>query len=147
MVDLLRSICRANHGNSSLGSLSDRGYQLFEEIRDSDEWLKFSKAIAEADSDKTVPSTETKAANKSQPLTEREGKIWAVIQQGNKGRAYSRELDNANIAPRRDGVWKDAPRKYAAAYDLGGPWPHRIEDEKAKIRRKAEKLAGALASE
>jgi hypothetical protein len=58
-------------------------------------------------------------------------------------------LDNAGIAPSRSGVWKDGPRKYLPAYDLEQPWRHRIEDEKSKIRRKAEaaKLADALASE
>ena len=85
-------------------------------------------------------------------LTERENrekKISEVIQRGSKGRTYCRELDNANIQPRRDGVWRDAPRTYMAAYNQGRPWRHRIEDEKSKIRRKAEaeKLAGVLAGE
>lgn len=77
----------------------------------------------------------------------RELKIWEVIQRGTKGRQYCRELDNANIAPLRKGVWEDGPRKYLAAYNLGKPWRHRIEDEKDKIRRKALKLASERASE
>jgi hypothetical protein len=95
-------------------------------------------------------SSESRPANKNQKaLTEREEKIWEVIRRGSKGRQYCRELDSANIAPRRDGVWKEGPRKYEAAYHLGSPWRHRIEDEKAKIRSKTQalKLAGALASE
>lgn len=80
-------------------------------------------------------------------LTDRKKKIWEVIQCGSKGRQYCRELDNAGIVPPRNGVWRDGPRKYVAAYELGVPWRHRIEDEKAKIRRKGKKLAGALAGE
>lgn len=79
-------------------------------------------------------------------LSERERKIWDVIQQGATSLQYCRELDNAGIAPLRGGVWKDCPsRKYESAYMEGPPWPHRIQDEKSKIRRKAQ-LAG-LASE
>jgi hypothetical protein len=94
----------------------------------------------------SVPAT----AATTVKLTDREKKIWEVIQRGAKGLLYCRELDNANITPPRVGVWKDGPRKYAAAYGLKGHWRHRIEDEKSKIRRKAQKaanLAGALASE
>jgi len=49
MADLLRAICQRNYGSSSLGGLSDRAYQFFSEIRDSDEWLGFSNSIAEVD--------------------------------------------------------------------------------------------------
>jgi len=82
-------------------------------------------------------------------LSIREEKIWEVIQRGAGGRQYCRELDNAQIAPVRKGVWREGPRKYVAAYDMGQPWRHRIEDEKSKIRRKARaaKLSGTLASE
>ena len=72
------------------------------------------------------------------PLSGREKQLLEVIQRGLKGRAYCRELDNAHIPPRKTGVWRDCARKYVAAYDLGGPWRHRIEDEKNKIKRKAE---------
>jgi hypothetical protein len=82
------------------------------------------------------------------PLTNREQKIWAVIQRGATGLKYCRELSNAGIAPLRRGVWKDCPRKYESAYLDGNLWRHRIQDEKFKIQRKA-KLAGLakLASE
>jgi hypothetical protein len=96
---------------------------------------------------KASPSSASKQRAQKTRLTEREKKIWEVIKRGTKGRTYCRELDHATIAPPRAGVWKDGPRKYLATYDLGSPWRHRIEDEKAKIRRKAAKLAGALASE
>jgi hypothetical protein len=81
-------------------------------------------------------------------LTDRELKIWSVIQRGVRGPQYCRELDSARIAPLRSGIWKDCPRKYASAYREGNPWRHRIQDEKSKVRRKAE-LAGVakLASE
>jgi hypothetical protein len=80
-------------------------------------------------------------------LDDRDEKIWKIIQRGSRGLQYCRELDNANILPLRSGVWRDGPRKYAAAYGQGSPWRHRIEDEKSKIRRKATKLAGERASE
>jgi hypothetical protein len=81
-------------------------------------------------------------------LRDRELKIWKVIQRGAKSREYCRELDSAGIAPQRSGIWKDCPRKYESAYLQGEPWRHRIQDEKSKVRHKAE-LAGLakLASE
>ncbi len=82
-------------------------------------------------------------------LNDHEEKVWGVIQRGGKGLQYCRELDKAGIAPLRSGVWQDCPsRKYESAYREGKPWPHRIQDEKSKVRRKA-KLAGLakLASE
>lgn len=78
--------------------------------------------------------------------TAREIRIWEIIQRGSSGRIYCRELDHAGITPVRRGVWADGPRKYVAAYDLGAPWRHRIEDEKYKITQKA-KLANQLAGE
>jgi hypothetical protein len=82
-------------------------------------------------------------------ISEREMRVFKVSQRVAGGRQYCHELDNAGIAPPRKGVWEDGPRKYLAAYGLGQPWRHRIEDEKYKIRRKATaaKLAGALAGE
>jgi len=73
-------------------------------------------------------------------LTDRERQILDVIQRGSRGLAYCRELDNAHIGPRREGAWKGAPSTYTAAYRVGEPWRHRIQDEKSKINRKA-KLA------
>jgi hypothetical protein len=78
-------------------------------------------------------------------LTKREQKMWDVIQGGARGPQYCHELDSAGIAPLRSGNWRDCPRKYESAYLEGKPWRHRIQDEKCKVRRKAE-LAG-LASE
>jgi hypothetical protein len=82
-------------------------------------------------------------------LTERDKKILEVIQRGSKGPAYCRELDNAHIGPRREGAWKGAPSTYAAAYRVGEPWRHRIQDEKSKINRKAKlaKTRNSLAGE
>jgi hypothetical protein len=70
-------------------------------------------------------------------LADRERAIWKVIKRGSRGRLYCRELDDAKITPLRKGIWREAPRKYLAAYDQGQPWRHRIQDEKCKIRRKA----------
>jgi len=96
--------------------------------------------------DKTTRGTDGLSANGQQkPLKDRENRILEVIRRELKGRIYCRELDNAVIAPPRNGVWKEGPRKYMAAYDQGSPWRHRIEDEKSKIKRKA-KLAGVLAA-
>lgn len=100
--------------------------------------------------DKTVQSIEGQSANKqNKPLTDREHKIWEVIQRGAKGLQYCRELDKACIGPPRSGVWKNCPsRKYESAYREGVPWPHRIQDEEYKVRRKAERagLANSPAS-
>jgi hypothetical protein len=92
-----------------------------------------SKAIA------LVPPQATAASTTG--LTQREEKMWDVIRRGARGMQYCRELANAGIGPRRKGAWKDAPRNYPAAYRMGEPWRHRIQDEKSKIRHKA-KLAG-----
>ena len=82
-------------------------------------------------------------------LTDREKAIWNVIQRKSKGLQYCRELDGAGIRIRRTGVWKGAPPNYAAAYQEGEPWRHRIQDKKCKISRKAKlaKLAKPLAGE
>ena len=82
-------------------------------------------------------------------LTEREKNIWEVIRRGSKGLAYCRELENAGVKPRRTGSWKGCPGTYPAAYQLGEPWRHRIQDEKSRTRRKAKlpKTRKSLASE
>lgn len=77
-------------------------------------------------------------AEESPQLSDRENRIWTVICQKARGRQYCRELDNAGVATPRSGVWQEGPRKYVAAYDLKEPWRHRIQDEKSKIRHKAE---------
>ena len=90
---------------------------------------------------KATPSVESEVANKQQkPLTEREQKIWEVIQRGQTGRQYCREVDNAGVRPRRTGPWKDGPGTYLGAYDEGGRWRQMVQDEKSKIRQKAEQL-------
>ncbi len=67
-------------------------------------------------------------------LTVREKKILEVALRGSKGLTYFRELNNAGIGPLRTGVWKECPAgTYPAAYQLGEPWRHRIQDEKYKI--------------
>jgi hypothetical protein len=96
-------------------------------------------AVQATRSTKTVRSLQSK-------LTERELKIWEVIQQGSWGPQYCRELGNAKIKPRKTGVWRNCTAgTYLAAYYLGERWPHRIQDEKCKVRRKAE--LAMLASE
>jgi len=74
-------------------------------------------------------------------LTQRERGIHEVIRRGSKGLTYCRELDAAGISPRREGSWKGSAATYRAAFLDGGRWPHRIEDEKSRIKRKAIKLA------
>jgi hypothetical protein len=74
-------------------------------------------------------------------LDEHEKKVWEVIQRGPVGRLYCRELDAAHIQPRRTKSWKDCPGTYLEAYDESRYWRQRIQDEKSKIRRKAEQLA------
>jgi hypothetical protein len=103
------------------------------------------RKVARLEKELRIHSMESNPLNKAKPLTQREERIWAVIRNGSTGPQYCRELGNAKIAPRRSGVWRDCPRTYISAYKQGEPWCHRIQDEKSKIRRKAE-LAG-LASE
>ena len=80
---------------------------------------------------KRLEKERTQKSEKPTQLTKREKTIWAVIQRGATGPQYCRELDNAGIAPRRNGAWKDCPsRKYESAYLQGEPWRHRIQDEK-----------------
>jgi len=68
-------------------------------------------------------------------LTEHEKKVWDVIRRGSRGAEYCQELHAAGVRPRRS--WKDCPGTYPAAY-LDCRWRQRINDEKSKIRRKAE---------
>ena len=71
-------------------------------------------------------------------LTSRERRICTVIRQGARGLQYCRELDRAGVKPRRSGTWRACPGTYPAAYQAGEPWRHRIQDEKSKVRRRAE---------
>lgn len=87
---------------------------------------------------KEAPLRSTDAVKKTVELSEREKKIWEVIQRGSKGATYCRELHAAGITPRKKGVWVGAPPNYIAAYKESAVWRHRIQDEKSKIRRKAE---------
>ena len=74
-------------------------------------------------------------------LTAREEKIYRVIQAGSKGAQYCREVHNAGVKPHRAWLEDDCPGTYPAAYLDSNKWRQRINDEKSKIRRKAE-LAG-----
>jgi hypothetical protein len=46
MADLLRLICLRNYGGSSMGGLSDRAYRVFEEARQSEEWLMLANTVS-----------------------------------------------------------------------------------------------------
>jgi hypothetical protein len=70
-------------------------------------------------------------------LTKREEKIWGVIQANSKGAQYCRELHNANLKPRRSWIEQGCPGTYPAAAN-DRKWLQRIQDEKSKVRRKAE---------
>lgn len=81
---------------------------------------------------------ESRANKHSKPLDDREQKIWEVIRRGVRGMTYCREIDAARVSPPRKGIWRDAPRKYVAAYQSGDKrLVHWIQDEKSKTRRKA----------
>jgi hypothetical protein len=95
------------------------------------------KRVSVAASANAAPSKSERHAQ----LGDRELRIWAIIQRGARGPGYCRELDSARIAPPRKGIWKDCPRRYESAYRQGEPWRYRIQDEKSRVRRKAE-LAG-----
>ncbi len=113
-----------------------------ESHRDREDLLRIiSREYPEAARKLGLPLTERPA---HQSLTNREQKIWEVIQRGATGLQYCRELDHAGIAPPRKGrVWEGGSRKYEVAYQSGEPWRHWIQDEKSKIRRKAQ-LAGLV---
>jgi hypothetical protein len=164
MEDLLHSLLSYNDDGPRTGfGLSDQTYRLGERVRQSDEWLAQVRAIAEVSVELSASTLQPKFMNaavgntreafkkltlekkEADPppiikLTDRERKILDVIQRGSRGLAYCRELDNANIGTRRHGAWRGAPSTYTAAYQAGKPWPHRIQDEKSKINKKA-KLA------
>lgn len=74
-------------------------------------------------------------------LSSREKKIWSVIQTGAKGLQYCRELHNARLKPRRSWKEEGCPSSYPEAYRSSSRWQQRINDEKSKVRRKAEASA------
>lgn len=94
-------------------------------------------------------SEKNEGTPKKAELTKREKKLWDVIRRGARGLRYCGEVDNEGIRIRTTGSWKGAPSTYAAAYRVGEPWRHRIQDEKSKITRKAKlaKTRQALAGE
>jgi len=70
-------------------------------------------------------------------LSERERKISEIIQLGSRGAQYCRELHAANLRPRRSWTHKGCPGTYPGAY-TDPKWRQAINDEKSKVRRKAE---------
>jgi len=72
-------------------------------------------------------------------LTLREKKIWEVAQRGSKGATYCRELARAGVKPRRTKSWESCPGTYPAAY-MDPYWRQRIQDEKSKVKKKANQL-------
>lgn len=75
-------------------------------------------------------------AKKAIGLTERESKMWEVIQRGANGLQYCRELHAAHLKPRRSWVKRGCPGTYPGAYPETR-WRQTIQDEKSKVRRKA----------
>jgi hypothetical protein len=72
-------------------------------------------------------------------LSEREQLIWEVIQRGLTGARYLRELHNAGLRPRTKWVKDGCPGTYAGiATESDRKWIQYAQDEKSKIRRKAE---------
>jgi hypothetical protein len=89
-----------------------------------------------------IAQAESRSNKHSKPLDDREQKIWEVIHRGARGMVYCRELDAARVSPPRKGIWKEGPRTYTAGYQSRDKkLVHWIQNEKSKIRRKAE-LAG-----
>jgi hypothetical protein len=134
-----------------LKGLKDRQQQLCKVIPDEQpdadqEKLKIaiqqvSKALALRG--KLANPAKNKLADKKHgPLNDREQKIWDVVKRGVKGAQYCREIHAVGVRP----VWKNGPPTYPGAYQLGKPWCHRIQDEKYKIRRKAQLAEDSLRS-
>jgi hypothetical protein len=100
------------------------------------------RQIIVAENSGKTAQAESRSNKHSKPLDDREQKIWGVIRRGPRGMAYCRELDAARVSPPRKGIWKGGPRTYAASYQSRDRrLVHWIQNEKSKIRRKAE-LAG-----
>ena len=144
----------AVEGDRTLAETLNQVRAVFEQRASRGELAKFAgKQLALGfrqleKADRAANPKKKSARNSSAPgsLTLRETKIWEVIQRSVKGRIYCRELDNARIGPPRKGVWIGGPGTYLGAYDEGNPWRQRIQDEKSKIRRKAELAKHSLAS-
>jgi hypothetical protein len=73
-------------------------------------------------------------------LTGREKKIWEVVQRGSRGMQYCRELHAAGLRPRRRWITRNCPGTYIAA-GRDKYWLGMIQDEKSKVRHKAELLS------
>jgi len=71
-------------------------------------------------------------------LSDHEKKVWGVIQRKIKKEAYCRELHNAGATPSKKWISEGCPGTYPGAYMLPH-WRKRIQDEKYRIRRKAER--------
>jgi len=98
----------------------------------------FERTLLPQKVERLEKSIENLSARRSAALTPRQGKIWRVIQSGAKGTQYCRELHSAGVKPRNS--WRNGgcPATYPAAYQSSRIWRQRINDEKSKIRRKAE---------
>jgi hypothetical protein len=122
-------------------------------IKASAEWKEYQELLLTVPLGTSMvqkqPVDNLRSADKQHQLTDREKRIWEVIRRGSKGRQYCRELDSGQIEPKRVGIWAGCPRSYVAAYDMGKPWRHRIEDEKSKVKQKTKlaERAKKLASE
>jgi hypothetical protein len=74
-------------------------------------------------------------------LSDHERRVWEVIQRGSRGAQYLRELHAAGLRPRKSWREHGCPSTYTGiATDNDPKWRQRAQDEKSKIRRKAEVL-------
>lgn len=90
-----------------------------------------------AETQRELPATLHAAKRRS--LTRRDLKILQIIKQGSEGAQYLRELHVAGLRPRKGWIQRGCPGTYAGIATESDPkWLQRAQDEKSKIRRKAE---------
>ena len=75
----------------------------------------------------------------STSLSKREQRIWKVIRQGVRGAQYLRELHADGLRPPNRWVKRGCPGTYLGIAN-DPKWRQSAQDEKSKIRRKAEAL-------
>ena len=98
-----------------------------------------SQGSLASNNEEAAQSVESKSTNKQQkPLTDREQKIWGVIQHGSVGAQYLRELHDAGLRPPKRWVERGCPGTYRGIAAEKSNWRQSAYDEKCKVRRKAQ---------
>jgi hypothetical protein len=139
---LMEEICASS---VRLNCLDSEQLSVIGTLERSEEWESFIRKLVDLENrvrqvTPTAHASGPKIANKAKSsLTEREEKIWQVIQRGSKGAQYCRELHNADLRPRKSWVNRGCPGTYPAAFS-DPKWRQAVYGEKSKVAGKG-KLA------